>query len=84
MPSCLRAFLCAHLCCSGLGPGPSPTGLPAWARARASTLLPRKMKCAVLKCQFPEGATQGRKKEAKSPGLHCGTRAALSKMPRSA
>lgn len=32
-----------------------PAGLPAWAWAGASTRLPGK-KCAVLKCQFPEGA----------------------------
>ena len=43
-----------------LRPGPSPAGLPAWARASARLL--GKKKCAVLKCQFPEGAVPGRRK----------------------
>ncbi|VFV34430.1 Hypothetical predicted protein, partial [Lynx pardinus] len=50
----------ASLCCSGAGsldllplgslPGPRPA------------LFAQKKKCAVLKCQFPEGAVLGRRK----------------------
>lgn len=62
MPLHLRAFLrhCHRPLLRRLGAWPFSHWAPCLGQGQH--FMPGKMKCAVLKCQFPQGATLGKRK----------------------